>query len=147
MDALALTAVGSVESPASSKLRRAVFASAGVTFVGIGAIGVFVPGLPTVIWLMAASYFFARSNPQLEAKLIRNRFFGPYLIYLDRPATMPRRAKVSATLLMWGSVGLSLAMMAARESLTAWFATAVVFAAAFGTWFVWSFGRRRLGLR
>ena len=48
---------------------------------------------------------------------------------------------------MWGSVGLSLAMMAARESLTAWFATAVVFAAAFGTWFVWSFGRRRLGLR
>ena len=89
MDALALTAVGSVESPASSKLRRAVFASAGVTFVGIGAIGVFVPGLPTVIWLMAASYFFARSNPQLEAKLIRNRFFGPYLIYLDRRARMP----------------------------------------------------------
>src|SRR5690349_10596362 len=65
--------------------RRVVYASAGVVFVGIGAVGVFVPGLPTVIWLMGASYLFARSSPHLEAKLIRNRFFGPYLIYLDQP--------------------------------------------------------------
>lgn len=126
-----------------SRLRRGLYAGTGVVLVGVGAVGVFVPGLPTAIWLMAASFFFARSSPALEARLIRNRFFGPYLVYLDRPAHMPRRAKVSATLLMWGSVSLSMALLAVRSALGPGLAIGLPVAALVGTWFVWSFGRRR----
>lgn len=125
-----------------SPLRRGVYAVLGVIFVGIGAVGVFVPGLPTAIWLMAASFFFARSSPKLEARLIRNRFFGPYLKYLDRPAHMPRSAKVSATLLMCGSVMISMTLLALSGSLGWGLGLGLPIAAAVGTWFVWNFGKR-----
>lgn len=124
-------------------VRRFVFASLGVVFVGIGAVGVFVPGLPTTVWLIVASYLFTRSRPEWEAKLIRNRFFGPYLVYLDRPAMMPRRAKVTACLLMWGSTLLSLTLLASRGSLSPWFGITIVVAAAAGTWVIYRLGRRR----
>jgi uncharacterized membrane protein YbaN (DUF454 family) len=124
-------------------VRRFVFASLGVVFVGIGAVGVFVPGLPTTVWLMAASYLFVRSRPEWEAKLIRNCFFGPYLVYLDRPAMMPRRAKVTACLLMWGSTFVSLTLLASRGSLSSWLGGTIVIAAAAGTWVIYRLGRRR----
>jgi uncharacterized membrane protein YbaN (DUF454 family) len=75
--------------------------------------------------------------------LIRNRFFGPYLIYLDRPATMPRRAKITACAMMWGSTLLSLALLANRNALPLWLGATIVVAAACGTWVVWRVGRRR----
>lgn len=124
-------------------VRRFVFASLGVVFVGIGAVGVFVPGLPTTVWLIVASYLFTRSRPEWEAKLIRNRFFGPYLVYLDRPAMMPRRAKVTACLLMWGSTLVSLTLLTSRGSLSPWFGGTILVATAVGTWFIYRLGRRR----
>lgn len=126
---------------AASPLRRALFATTGVICVGIGAVGVFVPGLPTTIWLMAASYLFMRSHPPLEAKLVRNRFFGPYLAYLDHPARMPRRAKFVATGLMWTSVSASLTLLAVSGSLGYPLAGGVILAACCGTYFVWRVGR------
>jgi uncharacterized protein len=122
-------------------IRRVIYAGAGVVLVGVGAVGVVIPGLPTTIWLIGASYLFARSHPGLEARLIRNRFFGPYLRYLDRPATMPRRAKITTCALMWTSVGVSLAVLATSGKLSTWLAGGIVGAAAIGTWFVWRFGR------
>lgn len=133
---------GAAAFPAArTTLRRRAYAAVGVTLVGVGAVGVFVPGLPTTVWLMGASYCFARSNPRLETKLIRNRFFGPYLRYLDRPAFMPRRAKFAATGLMWTSVGLSLTMTATAGRLTWWLGGGIVAAAAVGTWCIWTLGR------
>lgn len=126
---------------AAGSLRRTLYAATGVVCVGIGAVGVFVPGLPTTIWLMAASYLFLRSHPRLEAKLVRNRFFGPYLVYLDHPARMPRRAKVVATAMMWTSVSASLGLLLMSGALHLWLATTIAFAAAAGTWFIWRVGR------
>jgi uncharacterized membrane protein YbaN (DUF454 family) len=120
-----------------------VYAGAGVVLVGVGAVGVVVPGLPTTIWLIAASYLFARSHPKLEERLIRNRFFGPYLRYLDRPATMPRRAKITTCALMWTSVGISLAVLASSGKLSTSLAAVIFGAAAVGTWFVCRFGRNQ----
>jgi uncharacterized membrane protein YbaN (DUF454 family) len=134
---------GPTDSAADRPIRRVVFASAGVVLVGVGAVGVIVPGLPTTIWLIGASYLFARSHPGLEARLIRNRFFGPYLRYLDRPATMPRRAKITTCALMWTSVGVSLAVLAAGGKLSTWLGATIVGAAVVGTWFICRFGRNR----
>jgi uncharacterized membrane protein YbaN (DUF454 family) len=118
-----------------------VYAGAGVVLVGVGAVGVVVPGLPTTIWLIGASYLFARSHPALEERLIRNRFFGPYLRYLDRPATMPRRAKITTCALMWTSVAVSLTVLGMTGRLPTWLAATIVGAAAVGTWFICRFGR------
>jgi len=46
---------------AAGLARRWLLAGAGVVAVGLGGLGVFVPGLPTTIFLIIASYCFARS--------------------------------------------------------------------------------------
>ena len=78
--------------PVRSRLHRWLLVTAGVALVGIGAVGVFVPGLPTVVFLLGASWCFARSCPWLEDRLIRVPLFRPFFVYLDNGARMPRRS-------------------------------------------------------
>lgn len=101
--------------------------------MGLAGLGVVVPGLPTTIFLIAASYLFARSCPWLEEKLLRNRIFAPYMRYVDGEETMPRRARVVSLALMWSAVAVSLGVLAARQSLTVWFAVPILAAAGSGT--------------
>ena len=53
----------------ASTIRRATFAALGILCVVLGIIGVFLPGLPTTDFILAASYLFSRSSPALEAWL------------------------------------------------------------------------------
>src|SRR5262245_21872145 len=62
-----------------TSLRRGMFAALGVLCVALGIIGVFLPGLPTTEFIIAASYLFARSSPAAEAWLERHRWLGPPL--------------------------------------------------------------------
>ncbi|MCY2967706.1 MAG: YbaN family protein [Planctomycetota bacterium] len=60
-------------------LRQVVFLGfAGAAFV-LAVIGVLVPGIPTVPFLLLTSYFLINSSPALHARLLRSRLFGPIL--------------------------------------------------------------------
>ena len=91
----------------SPNLRRWTLVGLGLFCVGLGALGVIVPGLPTTIFLIAASWCFTRSCPWLEDRLIRNRFFGPYLRFLDGDTPMPPRVMWSSLALMWTAISIS----------------------------------------
>lgn len=106
-------------------VRRWLYALLGIVSVGVGFVGVFVPGLPTTIFLIFASYLFTRSCPWLEEKLVRAPVFKPYMRYLDGKREMPLRARVVTIGIIWVSVGLSCLMMASRGALTALFAGTV----------------------
>jgi hypothetical protein len=56
-----------------------LLAAAGLLCVGLGALGAVLPGLPTTIFLILASYCFTRSCPWLEERLLRTRLFAPYM--------------------------------------------------------------------
>lgn len=58
---------------------RALYAGAGVGFVGVAYLGVLLPGLPTTPWVLLASYCFSKSSPRLERWLRRSPVFGPLL--------------------------------------------------------------------
>jgi hypothetical protein len=126
-----------------SRLYRWVLASIGLVAVGLGALGVFVPGLPTTVFLIVATYCFARSCPWLEERLLRGRLFAPYMRFVDAGEPMPRRARVVALLLMWASVGVSLAFLLMTGALPAWLTLAIVSAAAVGTVAILTVGRGR----
>jgi uncharacterized protein len=79
----------------------------GVMFVGVGAVGVFVPGLPTTVFLIGASWCFVRSCPVLEERLLRVRIFAPYMRLIDARAPMPRRARIWAMSLMWIAIAVN----------------------------------------
>lgn len=97
----------------ATTFRRALFATLGVFAVALGIIGVFVPGLPTTEFMIAASYLFARSSPTLERWLEGNRWFGPMLRRFRETRGMPLKMKALALAWMWTGLGISLYALAA----------------------------------
>ena len=106
----------------------------GVLAVSMGALGVVVPGLPTTIFLIIASWCFTKSCPWLEQKLIRNKFFRPFLVFMEPGARMPMRAKVIANAMMWLAIAASCGVFIASGQ---WLiAVPVIAAGAVGSWFI-----------
>lgn len=68
--------------------------------VALGVIGIFVPGLPTTVFILMAGWAAARSSPRFSAWLERHRLFGPMLRNWREGGRVSRRAKWSATILM-----------------------------------------------
>jgi uncharacterized membrane protein YbaN (DUF454 family) len=95
------------------KARRVFFAALGVLCLALGIVGVFVPGLPTTEFVLAASYLFSRSSPTLEGWLERHRWFGPLLRQFRVAGGMRRKAKLMAIASTWTGVGISVYALAA----------------------------------
>lgn len=62
----------------------------------LGFIGAFVPLMPTTIFLILASWFFARSSPSLEAWLLCHPRFGATLRAWNETGAVPLYAKILA---------------------------------------------------
>ena len=90
-----------------SRAKRRIFAALGLLCVGIGVLGVILPGIPGTIFLLAASYLFVRSSPRLERWLRDHPRLGPYLRVAESGA-MPLRAKVVTLCAIWASIAVVL---------------------------------------
>lgn len=113
--------------------RRWLLAGVGVIAVALGAVGAVVPGLPTTVFLIVASYCFARSCPWLEERLLRVPIFSPYMAFIDDGRPMPRRARLIALGAMWLSVSISLAWLHAAGRLQPALALGILASAGVGT--------------
>lgn len=113
--------------------RRLAFAAAGVVSVGLGWIGVFVPGMPTTVFLIIASYCFARSCPWLEERLLRVPVFAPYLRALEAGGGLSPRAARQACASLWTSLTVSLTFLWAAGRLRPWLAAGIIAAGCVGT--------------
>ncbi|MFV0623425.1 YbaN family protein [Sphingomonas sp. ac-8] len=106
---------------------RLAWLSLGLLLVAIGFVGIFVPLLPTVDFLILALACFARSSPRLELWLLRHPRFGPALTAWQRHGAIPRHAKWAACLSM--TVGYALFCWGARPPLWLALTIAAVLAA------------------
>ena len=61
--------------------------------VGLGFLGVFVPGIPTTPLILLAAWFFSRSSKHLEKWLINHKRFGPILRNWESHKVVPKNAK------------------------------------------------------
>ena len=97
--------------PAAPAVRRGasriVWLAAGLVAVGIGAVGVVVPGLPTTVFFIVAASCFARSSPRFERWVLDLPKIGPLVRDHRAGLGMPRRAKVIALAMMWTAIALS----------------------------------------
>lgn len=84
---------------------RTVLFISGWLAVGLGALGAVLPLLPTTPFLLVAAGCFARSSPRSREWLLRTRWFGPALGEYLAHRVVSTRAKASALLLLWPSVG------------------------------------------
>jgi uncharacterized membrane protein YbaN (DUF454 family) len=77
-----------------------------VVCVALGLIGVFLPGLPTVPFLLVAAWAGGRGWPALEAWLLNHPRHGPAILRWRHHRAVPRRAKWVASATMVASVTL-----------------------------------------
>ena len=68
--------------------------------LGLGIIGIFVPGLPTTVFVLISAWAAARSSPRFAAWLDAHPRFGPIIRNWRDNGAVSRRAKWSATLVM-----------------------------------------------
>lgn len=79
---------------------RALLVALAVVSLALGVVGLFLPGLPTTVFVLIAAWAAARSSPRLEAWLLGNRVFGPLIVNWRAGGTVSRKAKWSATAAM-----------------------------------------------
>lgn len=116
-------------------LRRVAFVGGGLACVGLGGLGLVVPGLPATIFFILAAACFSRSDPRLERWVLELPRVGPTVRDYRAGLGMPLRAKQWAI----GSIvvfsGLSAVLVGP------WIVRLVIVAvAAIGVWYV----RRRV---
>ena len=84
-------------------MKRTLYIVFGLLCVGLGTLGVVVPGLPTTPFLLLASWLFYRSSPRLQEWLL-NSWLGVYIRSYHRRGGMTFAQKA-------GAVGIMVAMV------------------------------------
>jgi uncharacterized protein len=105
------------ETATNGQMKRKFFLAAGFASMGLGMIGIFLPLLPTVPFMILAAFCFARSSPALEAKLLHHPRYGPHLVAWREKGVVSRRAKWSATAAFALSIAIGFATLSQPWSL------------------------------
>lgn len=97
-------------SPSRVRSRAAVlvYRGIGLVMVGLAALGVALPVLPTVPFLLVALWAFARGSPELHARLLAHPAYGPALKDWEQRRAIPVRGKIASV----GAMSVSLLVLA-----------------------------------
>jgi uncharacterized membrane protein YbaN (DUF454 family) len=92
----------------SSRILKGLLIAGGTLCVALGVIGIFLPLMPTTVFLLLAAACYARSSDRFYKKLIENRFLGPYIRNSREGRGMRRRDKAVTLLLLWVGMGVTI---------------------------------------
>ncbi|WP_149195827.1 YbaN family protein [Luteimonas suaedae] len=81
------------------------------TSLGLGLVGVFVPGLPTTVFILIAAWAAARGSERLHRWLLVHPRFGPMIRDWQAHGAVSRRAKWMATAAMAACAAILLLVM------------------------------------
>jgi uncharacterized protein len=97
---------GSIIAFRGREILRPFYFALGCVLLALGLVGIFVPLMPTTIFLILAAWCFARSSRRAEAWLLNHRRFGPAIVAWRTNGAIARRYKVLASL----GIGVGLAV-------------------------------------
>ncbi len=120
---------------------RWLLIAAGLICLGLGFLGVLLPGLPTTPFVLLASGCFVRASPRLHGWLLRNRWTGPGLRDWSEHRSLPKRTKRIALVTMLITISASLWILRDNTYLQ----LIVLLAALIGAWVVWRIPSRNDG--
>ncbi|MGI6665105.1 MAG: YbaN family protein [Christensenellaceae bacterium] len=88
-------------------LRKALLLLGGFIALGFGAIGIFLPILPTTPFVICAGICFSMVSPNLYNWLLSTKYFGEYLRNYKYKTGISKEARRNGLLFLWGTLLLS----------------------------------------
>jgi len=89
-------------------LTRKLYVGLGHVSVGLGVAGVFLPVMPTVVFMIVAAWCYARGNPALRRKLLAHPTFGPPVRDWEEHRAISLRGKLLGILTIVAGFTISL---------------------------------------
>lgn len=87
--------------------RKYFYLVSGVILVAIGVIGIFLPVLPTTIFLILASACFVKGSPKANEWLRNHKILGMYIKNYQDGTGLTLKAKVINIFLLWSMILIS----------------------------------------
>ena len=91
-------------------MKKYLYIAAGILAVGLGTLGIFIPGLPTTPFLLLASWLFYNSSKRLHDKLNKS-ILGKYIQRYNSKSGVPLRTKILSIACMWTMISISILFM------------------------------------
>jgi len=89
-------------------VRKALLIFLGTVCVGLGVLGMFLPLMPTTVFLLMAAYCYSRSSERFHNWLINNRLCGQYIQNYRSGKGITVRQKATTIASLWASIGFSI---------------------------------------
>lgn len=86
---------------------KAVLLVCGTLSVALGIIGIFLPLMPTTVFLLLAAACYARSSDRFYQRLINDRWLGGYIRNHREGRGMRRKDKIVTLVMLWAGIGAS----------------------------------------
>lgn len=91
----------------SGKMMRGIYVIVGTIALVIGAIGLFLPVIPTTPLVILAAACYYRGSERLHTWILRSRWFGETIKNYQAGRGLTRDTKVRAIFLMWTTIIIS----------------------------------------
>ena len=95
--------------------------------MGLGALGIFLPVLPTTPFLLLAAYCYGRGSKRFHEWLVQRSWIGGYIRNYQSGHGVPLKQKVMAIALLWLTIGATIGFAG-----LAWWLIAVLLVVAIG---------------
>ncbi len=112
---------------------RAFWFTLGWIMVGIGGVGIVLPGLPATGFFVFAAGCFSKCSPRFEQWVLDLPTIGPHVRDYRAGLGMRRNVKIQATIMMWLSIALSVTVAIEPVPIKA----IVIASGLLGSWFIW----------
>ena len=94
-------------TPFTTAVTRAIWIGLGFVFVGIGIVGYITPMMPGLVFLLIATFCFAKGSRKFLRMLIGNKYVGQQILDFRKGRGMTIKTKIIAIAMMLVSMFIS----------------------------------------